>query len=213
MRPGAGCMLSVRFRIPLRRMDVPEEKDILQGDAGTAEPEAMASPGQDEAGAEAELLTREIADLRREADDNRERLLRLAAEFENYKKRMERERESLLKYAGENILRELLSTVDNLDRALEQGAAEAGEAQKQLTSLLQGVELTRKVLLSGLEKFGVTAVECVGGEFDPNVHEALTMEASAEVPANHVLLEFVKGYRFKDRLLRAAKVVVSAGPQ
>jgi molecular chaperone GrpE len=192
---------------------VPEEKDILQGEAGAEGPEAMESAGREEGVAgDAEQLTLEIAALRQEADDNRDRLLRLAAEFENYKKRMERERESLLKYAGENILRELLVTVDNLDRALAQGTCESEDLQKQLCSLLEGVELTRKGLLSGLEKFGVVPLESVGQPFDPNVQEALTMEASAEVPASHVLREFVKGYRFKDRLLRAAKVVVSAGP-
>lgn len=190
---------------------MPEEKDIPQGEAGAEEPEIMEPAGQEGIAAEAEQVTQEIASLRQEADENRDRLLRLAAEFENYKKRMERERESLLKYAGENILRELLVTVDNLDRALEQGLSESGDAQKRLTSLLEGVDLTRKGLLSGLEKFGVVPVASVGQPFDPNVQEAMTMEASGEVPANHVLREFVKGYRFKDRLLRAAKVVVSAG--
>jgi molecular chaperone GrpE len=192
---------------------VSEEKDVLQEGVAGQGPEFAGTEGQDGAAAEADQLTREIAILRQEADENRDRLLRLAAEFENYKKRMERERESLLKYAGENILRELLVTVDNLERALEQGTPESDDSSKQLASLLEGVELTRKNLLSGLEKFGVSPVESVGRPFDPNEQEALTMEASTEVPANHVLREFVKGYRFKDRLLRAAKVVVSAGPQ
>jgi molecular chaperone GrpE len=192
---------------------VSEEKDVLQEETAGQGPEFAETEGQEGAAAEADQLTREIAILRQEADENRDRLLRLAAEFENYKKRMERERESLLKYAGENILRELLVTVDNLERALEQGTAESADSSKQLVSLLEGVELTRKNLLSGLEKFGVSPVESVGRPFDPNEQEALTMEASSDVPANHVLREFVKGYRFKDRLLRAAKVVVSAGPQ
>ncbi|MHB8790639.1 MAG: nucleotide exchange factor GrpE [Desulfobulbaceae bacterium] len=191
---------------------MPEEKDILQGDGGAEEPEIVESPVQEGFSEECDTqLTQEMVLLRQEADEYKDRLLRLAAEFENYKKRMERERESLLKYAGENILRELLATVDNLDRALEQGTAESGDAKNQLASLLEGVELTRKGLLAGLEKFGVSPVASVGQAFDPNVQEAMTMEASAEVPANHVVREFVKGYRFKDRLLRAAKVAVSAG--
>ena len=192
---------------------MPEEKERVRDENAAEAPETMAAGDQQETAAEADQLTQEIAALRQEADENRNRLLRLAAEFENYKKRMERERESLLKYAGENILRELLATVDNLDRALEQGTAPSGDAGKQLASLLEGVELTRKGLLAGLDKFGVAAVASVGQPFDPNVQEALTMEASTEVAANHVLREFVKGYRFKDRLLRAAKVVVSTGPQ
>lgn len=190
---------------------MPEEKN-LQGETGAEEPEIVETPVQEGFSEECDTqLTQEMVALRKEADGYKDQLLRLAAEFENYKKRMERERESLLKYAGENILRELLASVDNLDRALEQGTCESEDLQKQLCSLLEGVELTRKGLLSGLEKFGVVPVESVGQPFDPNVQEALTMEASAEVPVNHVLREFVKGYRFKDRLLRAAKVVVSAG--
>ena len=191
---------------------MPEEKDIVRGEAGAEEPEIVETPAQEGFSEECDTqLTQEMVLLRQEADEYKDRLLRLAAEFENYKKRMERERESLLKYAGENILRELLATVDNLDRALEQGTTASGDAKKQLVSLLEGVELTRKSLLAGLEKFGVVPVASVGQAFDPNVQEAMTMEASGEVPANHVVREFVKGYRFKDRLLRAAKVAVSAG--
>ena len=139
------------------------------------------------------------------------KLLRLAAEFENFKKRMEREKETLLQFAGENIFRELLASVDNLDRALEQDSADSGEPQQKLDSLLEGVELTYKGLLSTLEKFEVFPIDSEGKEFDPTKHEAMTMEPSDEVPANHILQEFVKGYRYKDRLLRPAKVVVSQG--
>ena len=153
----------------------------------------------------------EVELLRQEAAENRDNLLRLAAEFENYKKRMERERETMLRYAGENILRELLTTIDNLDRALEQGTAESQDVAAKLDGMVEGVDLTRKSLLSTLEKFEVVPLESIGQEFNPNEHEALTMEASDEVPANHVLQEYMKGYRFKDRLLRPAKVVVSQG--
>jgi len=153
----------------------------------------------------------DMEQLKQELAESRDQLLRLAAEFENYKKRMAREQETLIKYAGENILRELLSAADNLDRALEQGSADSGDAQKSLDALLQGVSLTQKGLLATLEKFEVVPIDSVGSEFDPNEHEAMTMEPSDTVPANHVLQEFAKGYRFKDRLLRPAKVVVSQG--
>ncbi len=164
------------------------------------------------AGGKEEQLEQDLDTLRREAEENRDRLLRLAADFDNYKKRLERERLTLLKYAGENILRELLPTLDNLDRAMEHATAEAEDPQKKLDGLLEGVDLTRKGLLAMLEKFEVSPLDSVGRKFDPNEHEALTMEPSNEVPANYVLREFVKGYRFKDRLLRPAKVVVSGGP-
>ncbi|MCL7487748.1 MAG: nucleotide exchange factor GrpE [Desulfobulbaceae bacterium] len=155
----------------------------------------------------------DVQQLQQQLDEKRDQLLRLAAEFENFKKRMEREREILVKYAGENIFRELLTTVDNLDRALEQGTADSGDDGQRLAALLEGVELTQKGLLSTLEKFEVVPLESAGKQFDPNEHEAMVMEASDKVPASHVLQEFAKGYRFKDRLLRPAKVVVSRGKE
>lgn len=161
--------------------------------------------GQDELENEAEAL-------RRELDQTRDHLLRVAADFDNFKKRMEREKSKLLKYAGENILRDLLATMDNLDRAVEQGNAAAGDDAKKLQAMLEGVELTRKGLVATLERFGVEPLISVGVGFNPDEHDALTMEASDEVPANHVLREFAKGYRFKDKVLRHAQVVVSSGP-
>ena len=154
----------------------------------------------------------EAETLRRELDETRDHLMRVAAEFDNYKKRMERERSKLLKYAGENILRELLTTLDNLDRAVVQGSASVDDDAKKLESMLQGLELTRKGLVSTLERFGVEPLVAVGQGFNPDEHDALTMEASDEIPANHVLREFARGYRFKDRVLRHAQVVVSSGP-
>lgn len=150
--------------------------------------------------------------LEQELESVRDQLMRIAAEFENYKKRMEREQVKMARYAGENILRDLLPTVDNLERALEQGAEGSVDPVAQLGGLLEGVELTQKSLLATLERFGVQPVESVGRPFNPGEQDALTMEASSEVPANHVVREFAKGYRFKDRMLRHAQVVVSSGP-
>jgi len=143
---------------------------------------------------------------------SQDQLMRVAAEFENYKKRMERERSKLLKYAGESVLRDLLSTIDNLDRAVEQGSADVEDANKKLGSMLEGIELTRKGLIATLDRYGVEPLSSIGLSFNPDEHDALTMEASDEIPANHVLREFAKGYRFKDRVLRHAQVVVSSGP-
>ncbi len=153
----------------------------------------------------------EAVDLQTELEQTKERMLRIAADAENYKKRMEREKEKMVKYAGENILRELLPTVDNLERALEQAKTETEDADAKLASMLEGIELTYKGLLSVLEKFSVKPIESVGKEFNPDEMDALTMEADDKVPANHVLREFAKGYRFKDRVLRHAQVVVSSG--
>lgn len=146
-----------------------------------------------------------------EAAELRDKMLRGAAENENFKKRVERERQASLKYAGEMIFKEMLSVVDNLERAVGQGVVEGVEPQKNLDALVEGVQLTLKSLVSTLEKFEVKPIESVGEPFDPKTHEALTMDKSDTVPANHVLTEFEKGYYYKDKLLRAAKVVVSSG--
>lgn len=168
-----------------------------------------------EIGAEAgeEDAEKELREAREELAALRDRMLRMAAESENFKKRMERERLAGLKYAGETIFREILPVVDNLERAIGQGVVEGAEAEKNLAALLSGVELTLKSLITTLEKFEVKSVESIGKPFDPQQQEALTMEASETMPANHVMLEYEKGYFYKDRLLRAAKVVVSSGPK
>lgn len=165
--------------------------------------EAVSEPENEELD-ELEVAQEELA-------KQKDQVLRIAAEFENYKKRMMREKNSAMKYAGEPILREMLPTLDNLERAIAQGQVEDVETEQALSSLLEGVQLTLKSLVTSLEKFEVTAIESVGEPFDPVNQEALTMEASDTVPVNHVLNEFEKGYQYKDRLLRAAKVIVSSG--
>ena len=155
----------------------------------------------------------DMESLLQELEETREQLMRVAADADNFKKRMERDKEKMLKYAGENILRELLNTVDNLDRALEQGKVEGGDPQQKLEALLAGIDLTRKGLASTLERFGVTPLESEGQPFNPDEMDALTMESSDEVPASHVLREFARGYKFKDRVLRHAQVVVSSGSE
>jgi len=168
-------------------------------------------PEVEEAVTEEESPEKQLADALADAAEQKDRFLRVAAEFDNYKKRMMREKSTAIKYAGEPILREILATVDNLERALTQGGPEDVDAKQSLTSLREGVQLTLKGLVATLEKFEVTPVDSLGEAFDPTNHEALTMEPSDTVPANHILNEFEKGYQYKDRLLRAAKVIVSAG--
>ena len=153
----------------------------------------------------------ELIAAQEEAAQYKDKLLRLMAEFDNYKKRMERERLTSLKYAGELILQEMLSVVDNLDLAIAAGQAEGASAETNLNALSEGLRLTHKNLIASLEKFEVKAIDSLGQPFDPNIHEALTMEESAEIPASHIAREYKKGYFFKDRLLRPAKVIVSAG--
>ncbi len=151
-------------------------------------------------------LAAELEDVRQELAECQDKMLRMAADFDNTKKRLEREREITLKYAEENILKELLASLDNLERAMEQG-----RETDNVVSLLEGVEMTWNGLLAMLEKIGLKPISSIGEVFDPNFHEAVAMEAGSTMPENQVLKEFQKGYMYKDRLLRAAKVIVSSG--
>ncbi len=162
------------------------------------------SSGKDQA--EAEDVSVQLAKALVRNLELEDKLLRMAAEQDNFKKRMQRERETALKYAEETILRELLPFLDNLERAVDQC-----KCSPDAGALLAGVEMTCKGLLNTLEKLGVQPLAGEGQPFDPNFHEAVAMEASADVPENLILQEYQKGYMFKDRLIRAAKVVVSKG--
>lgn len=185
-----------------------QEKEVVQE---TVHSQETAEVEEADAQNPGKTVEEKLAAAEEEIAGFRDKMLRAAAEFDNYKKRMERDRLTAMKYAGEAILREMLPVVDNLERALAQGAVAGADVEKSLASLQEGVQLTLKGLLTTLDKFEVKAMDSVGKPFDPNVQEALVMEASDVVPANHVLSEFEKGYFYKDRLLRVAKVIVSSG--
>lgn len=188
--------------------------NVLQDEKETLEPE-VESPSETvekELEETARDLEQELAVAQEEVADLRDKMLRMAAESENFKKRIERERATALKYSGEQIFREILPVVDNLERAIAHcDEVDPADAEANFTGLLEGVQLTLKSLTSILEKFEVKPIASVGEPFDPNHQEALTMEASETIPANHVISEFEKGYYYKDRLLRAARVIVSSG--
>ncbi len=191
-----------------------EEKDDLLFDNSEEEREEQAEESEagqpdsaEPAPAADELLEQAEAEVARLKDT----LLRTVAEQENFKKRMEKERLASLKYAGEEIFRKILPSVDNLERALQQGVVDGADAAQNLKALAEGVEMTLKSLVAALGKFEVKAIDSVGQPFDPQQQEALVMEASDTVPANHVISEYEKGYFYRDRLLRPAKVIVSSG--
>ena len=140
----------------------------------------------------------------KEAQENFDRGLRLAAEMENLKKRLEREKAELLQFANENLIKELLPVVDNLELALEHGRQAETPA-----SFLEGIELVHQGFLKALARFGVTPLAVVGQPFDPAYHNAVMQEAAPEVPDCTVLKELQKGYMMHSRLLRPAMVVVA----
>jgi molecular chaperone GrpE len=139
--------------------------------------------------------------LRQEATDLRDRLTRTLADFDNFRKRAERDRQEQKRYALFDPLREFLTVTDNLDLALSaQGPAE---------DLKRGVEMIHRQMIELLRRFGVTEVSAVGQAFDPTVHEAVAREESAEVKSPTVAAELRRGYKLHDRLLRPAMVKVA----
>jgi molecular chaperone GrpE len=151
-----------------------------------------------------EELQQQLADKTREAQENYDRFLRLAAELENIKKRQEREVSELRQFANENLLKELLPVLDNLERAQEHGReARAPDA------LMEGLDLVSQDFVKVLGRFGVTPINSVGQRFDPAYHHAVMEEEAPEVEDQTVLKELQKGYFLQNRLLRPAMVVVA----
>ncbi|MEW6675961.1 MAG: nucleotide exchange factor GrpE [Nitrospirota bacterium] len=138
-----------------------------------------------------------------------DKYLRLYAEFENYKKWVNRDKEELLKYGNENLLYELLPIIDNLEMALKHSSNETSTGLSASGGLIQGVEITLKELLRTLEKFGLTPIEAIGKPFDPLIHHAMTLVEREDIEEKIVVEEFRKGYMFRDRVLRPSLVAVS----
>jgi molecular chaperone GrpE len=139
-----------------------------------------------------------------ERDALQDRLLRMAAEFDNYRKRIDRERREQAEAAAESILLELLPVVDDLERALQ--APAAGDAQADRA----GVELIHRQMLDLLRRRGVTAIDTAGADFDPRVHQAVSQEESDAHRGGEIIEEFRRGYMLGERLLRPAMVKVAA---
>ncbi len=147
----------------------------------------------------------ELEQLKEEKKDYYDRLLRASAELDNYKKRANREMTELRKYANESLTRELLSVVDNLERAIMIST----ESQADEGSIVEGVDLTLKEILKILGKYHVTPLNSMGEVFDPRFHQAVGQEESEDSPSNTIIKELQKGYMIHDRLLRPAMVIVS----
>ncbi|MEX0830007.1 MAG: nucleotide exchange factor GrpE [Nitrospirales bacterium] len=133
-----------------------------------------------------------------------DKYMRLAAEFENYKRRAQRDQSDSIRYANESLLKNILPTLDNLERAIKSGT-DAGASG----ALIEGVELTHKQFLETIEKLGVRQVTSTGAEFDPNIHQAVAQVESETAAPNTVVEEFQKGYVLHDRILRPAMVTVA----
>jgi molecular chaperone GrpE len=180
------------------REKVASDKEKAEGPSSTEKEKREQNP-LDKVHAELEPKAKEAA----EAQD---KLLRLGAEFENYKKRMQKDKSDQMKFGNESLLKALLPIVDNLERTIDHG-----KKMNENGPLLRGVEITLRQLFGILEKFGVKPVAAMGETFDPEKHEAVSMAESDQEP-NRVISELEKGYLIHERLLRPAKVFVSKAP-
>lgn len=142
-----------------------------------------------------------VEGLQAELEDAKNKYLYLYAEFDTFKKRAIKERSDLVKFGNENLVREMLSVLDNLERALE-------HAQNP-SAMVDGIKMVAQQFKDILGRFGVKTVDSVGKKFDPEMHEAIAQEESSEVPSGHVLKVHQHGYTIHGRLLRPAKVVVA----
>jgi len=154
-----------------------------------------------------ESLRAEVEKRTREATEAQDRYLRLLAEFDNYRKRVTREREDQRRQAQTDLLLEILPALDNFDRALQAPPASGADA-----GLRAGVELIHRDFLAALERLGVRSFAAVGQPFDPQRHEAVSRQERTDVPDHTVVAEMLRGYQHQDRILRPARVVVAVAP-
>jgi molecular chaperone GrpE len=148
-----------------------------------------------------------MADSSAELATANDRLLRLQAEMQNLRNRTSREIADERRYAALPILRDLLPVVDNIDRAIE-AAEKAGEAE----NLLAGFRLVRQQLVTILSQNRAEPIEALNQPFDPNLHQAILQQPSAEIPAGHITMVTQQGYKLHDRVVRPSQVIVSSGP-
>ena len=160
-----------------------------------------------------EILSAELQNVKAEYEsslekhkESEDKFLRLNAEFENFRRRTLKEKQDTFKYGVQNLVKDLLSSVDNLDRAVAHGEESGGG---DFESLMQGVELVQRELISALGKHGVEPIEAEGAVFDPAVHEGMAHVESADVPPNTVLQVLQVGFMLRDRMIRPARVVVA----
>lgn len=157
-------------------------------------------------------LTQQLEELKTraaKADEHWDRLLRTTADFDNFKKRAARERQDAARYANESLIQKLIPVLDNFENA--QAAAQTSQGNG-MESLQAGIAMVHQQLKSTLAEAGLEEVEAGGKPFDPNLHEAVSQQESADVPEGHVLQQLRKGYKLRERLLRPASVVVAKKP-
>ncbi|WP_417348326.1 nucleotide exchange factor GrpE [Ferrimonas sp.] len=181
-----------------QKVEQPEEVEMEQ---------QQADAEQDPQAARIEELENALAAAQAKVEEQKDSVVRALAEMENVRRRSAQDVEKARKFALEKFAGELLPVIDNLERALATGDAD-NEAVKPL---LEGVQLTHKSFLAGVDKFGIKEIDPMGQPFNPDQHQAMAMQPSEEFPANTVMAVMQKGYELNGRLLRPAMVMISKG--
>jgi molecular chaperone GrpE len=184
---------------------VEQQRDSAAAEESPPPPVAGAADELVSLRARVEALERELST---QVDQERERTLRAAADLDNARKRAQRDRDEVVRYGLERVLKDLLPVIDNLDRALD-----LGDRTGKWEDLAEGVRMTRKLLEDTLAKQGLKAFSARGQPFDPHLHEAMGHEDREDLPANSVSTEVLRGYTLHDRLVRPALVMVARRPE
>jgi len=182
--------------------DTAGENGSISGDDREEMPEETAGSPE-----EITLPLSEYMELQARVEELRDGMLRAAADYDNFRKRMEKERENIVCFANEQLIAELLPIMDNLERALE-----SSHTQTEVESILDGVRMISGHLKGVLSQCGLETIESVGRPFDPNVHEAVGVIEAKDHDEGSVVGELQKGYKFKGKVVRPSKVQVSGGP-
>ena len=185
---------------PFKKDDVEENIEDITNAVGEAE--VVADENLDKEEPEQEVP--EDTDLQKKYEILNNQYIRLAADFDNYRKRQAQERESLLKYGAENTLKKIIEVLDNFERG-----AKANETVEDCEKLKESFNLVHKQLVDVLTKSGLEVIEAEGKEFDPNFHEAVMQTPTSEYPEHTIISELQKGYKMGDRVLRPALVNVA----
>jgi molecular chaperone GrpE len=187
-----------------RKIEISESEEGLQG---RTEKKADPPTAEKRGAADGDLMDK-LAEAEKKVAENYDKYVRAVAEFDNYRKRAIREKADAIKYGNENLLRDILPLVDNVDRALEHA-----DTSDDFEAFKKGLKMLHEQLLCCLRKYGVQVIEAAGQDFDPNIHEAMLQVVSDEHATGKVVNEFERGYLLNGRLLRPAKVCVCKQPE
>ncbi|EEM03928.1 hypothetical protein bmyco0003_36650 [Bacillus pseudomycoides] len=196
--------------MPFKEVKVVEERNeqVVEEAKETQTEESITAENSEETvveeKSEAALLQEKVDGLQAKLTETEGRTLRLQADFENYKRRVQLDKQAAEKYRSQSLVSDILPALDNFERAMQVEASD-----EQMKSLLQGMEMVYRQLLEALTKEGVEAIEAVGKQFDPHEHQAVMQVEDSEFESNAVVEEFQKGYKLKDRVIRPSMVKVN----